>query len=121
MANTQSSLAPSHDPPDQHEVSRQIDSGAWAAFFIWLGLVMLAGVPWAWFLVGLGILILGAQYMRRQRNLNLERFGVVVGFIILAAGVWELLDLPLPLMPILLIVLGGYLLWKTFSPKAESQ
>lgn len=112
MADTQSSLVASHDLPDPH---RQIDLAAWAVFFIWLDVVMLAGLPWAWFLVGVGVLILGAQMMRQQRNLKVDRFGVVIGFIILAAGMWDLLALPLPLMPIILIVLGGYLLWKTFS------
>ncbi len=120
MANTQSSFVPSHEPSDQHDLTRQIDSGAWAIFFIWLGVVMLAGLPWAWFLVGVGVLILGAQLIRQQRNLKIETFGVVVGLIILAAGIWDLLALPLPLMPIILIALGGYLLWKTLSATAES-
>jgi hypothetical protein len=119
MTNTQSSLAPFHESSDPDR-SRQIDSGAWAVFFIWLGIVMLAGLPWAWFLVGVGVLILGAQLMRQQRNLKVETFGVVVGLIILAAGIWDLLALPYPLMPMVLIVLGGYLLWKSLSPKTES-
>lgn len=121
MADTQSSLVPSQDSSDQHEVSRQIDSGAWAAFFIWVGVVMLTGLPWDWFLVGVAIIILGAQIVRRQLNLNLEKFSVIFGLIILAAGIWDLLALPLPLMPILLIVLGGYLLWKTFLPNTDSR
>lgn len=111
MPDTQA-LVPSNDTPDP---LRQIDAAAWAVFFIWLGLVMLAGLPWAWFLVGVGALIVGAQMVRQQRSLRVEKFGVVVGVIILAAGIWDLLALPLPLMPILLIVLGGYLLWKTLS------
>ncbi len=116
MADTQASLVPSHETPDPH---RQIDSAAWAVFFIWLGVVMLAGLAWDWFLVGVGILILGAQMVRQQRSLKIDRFGMAIGFIILAAGTWDLLALPLPLMPIILIVLGGYLLWKTLS-KTES-
>ncbi len=120
MADTQSSFAPFHETSDQHDRARQIDSGAWAVFFIWLGVVMLAGLPWAWFLMGVGVLILGAQLMRQQRNLKIETFAVVIGLIILAAGIWDLLALPLPLMPIVLIALGGYLLWKTLSPRADS-
>ena len=112
MADTQASLVPSDDKADPH---RQIDSAAWAVFFIWLGVVMLAGLPWDWFLLGVGVLILGAQMMRQQRSLKVDRFGVVIGVIILSAGMWDLLALPLPLMPIILIVLGGYLLWKTLS------
>lgn len=53
--------------------------------------------------------------VRTQRSLKVDRFGVVIGVIILAAGLWDLLALPLPLMPMILIVLGGYLLWKTLS------
>ncbi len=120
MAIMQSPLAGSPEPSDQHERSRQIDSGAWAVFFIWVGIAMVAEVPWSWFLVGVGVLILGAQIVRRQSNLKVDRFFVVVGLIILAAGVWDLLALPWPLMPLILIALGGYLLWKTLLPRAES-
>lgn len=121
MASLHSPLPGPAESSDQHGRSRQIDSAAWAIFFIWVGVVMLTGLPWAWFVVGVGILMLGAQIARQQRGLNIERFGVVVGLIILAAGVWDLLALPWPPMPIALIVLGAYLLWKTFSPRSESQ
>ncbi len=116
MSITQSNLTPSPESSERNERLRQIDSCAWAVFFMWVGVVMLAGVPWAWFLVGVGVLILGAQMMRRMWNLNVEAFGVAVGLIIFAGGVWDLLSLPWPLMPIILILLGAYLLWKALSP-----
>jgi hypothetical protein len=106
-------------PSSQDKRARQIDSAAWAVLFIWVGVVMLADMPWAWFLLGVGVLIVGAQIVRRQLGLKIEMFGVVVGLIMLAAGVWDLVALPMPLMPIILIVLGGYLLWKTLSPRTE--
>ena len=120
MANAQSSLAHPSEPSNLDERVRQIDSAAWAVFFIWVGVVMLVGLPWDWFLVGVGVLILGAQALRRQSNLKVETFGVVIGLIILAAGVWDLLSLPMPLMPIILIALGAYLLWKTLLPPTAS-
>lgn len=120
MSITQSPLTQSPRPSIQDERARQIDSAAWAVFFIWVGIVMLAGVSWAWFLVGVGVLIAGAQAVRRQQGLKVEISGVIVGLIIFAAGIWDLLALPLPLMPIILIVLGGYLLWKALSPKTEA-
>jgi hypothetical protein len=116
MADVHSSLARSPAPSHPDGRVRQIDSAAWAVFFIWVGVVMLVGLSWDWFLVGIGVLILGAQVMRRQSNLKIELFAVVIGVIILAAGVWDLLSMPLPLMPIILIALGAYLLWKTLSP-----
>ena len=119
MANMQTPLAQSQEPSNRDEGLRQVDSAAWAVLFIWVGVVMLAGLPWAWFLVGVGVLILGAQALRWQRNLKVETFGVVVGLIILAAGIWDLLSLPWPLMPIILILLGGYLLWKALSQRRK--
>lgn len=113
-------LTESPRPSGRDDRARQIDSAAWAVFFIWVGIVMLAGMPWAWFLIGVGVLVLAAQIVRQQRGLTIEMFGVVIGLIMLAAGVWDLLALPLPLMPVILIVLGGYLLWKTLSPKVEA-
>ncbi len=120
MSITQSSLNDSSRPSRQDDRARQIDSAAWAVFFIWIGVVMLASIPWAWFLVGVGVIIVGAQIVRQQGGLKIEMFGLIVGLIMLAAGIWDLVALPLPLMPVILIVLGSYLLWKTLSPKAEA-
>ncbi|WP_315757279.1 MULTISPECIES: hypothetical protein [unclassified Bradyrhizobium] len=118
--SVQSPLTDSPRPSSPDERTRQVDSAAWAVFFIWVGVVMLADLPWAWFLVGVGVLVVGAQIVRQQRGLKIEMFGVIVGLIMLAAGIWDLVALPLPLMPIILIVLGGYLLWKTLSRRTES-
>ena len=110
------SLSQSKAPLDRDERLRRIDSAAWAVFFIWVGVVMLAGLPWDWFLIGVGVLILGTQILRRQWNLKIDTFGAVIGLIFLAAGIWDLLSVPWPLMPIILVALGAYLLWKTLSP-----
>ena len=40
------SLSQSKERSDQDKGLRQIDSAAWAVFFIWVGVVMLAGLPW---------------------------------------------------------------------------
>jgi hypothetical protein len=110
---TQSIPAGPQEPSDKSsERSRRIDSAAWAVFFIWVGVTMLAHLPWAWFLVGVGVFILGAQICRWQMSLKVDGFGVACGVIFLAGGVWELLALQWPLAPILLILLGGYLLRK---------
>jgi hypothetical protein len=115
MSITQSTATKPAPSSSQEQPLRKIDSGAWAVFFIWVGIVMLAAVPWAWFLVGVGFIILGAQLMRKTWNLTIDPFGVVIGLIFLAAGAWDLLSLHWPLMPIILILLGAYLLWKTLS------
>lgn len=92
---------------------RQIDAAGWAVFFIWVGVALLAHIPWGWFLVGVGALVQGAQAARWQMNLKVETSGIVIGLIFLVGGAWELLALQWPLIPVLLILLGVYLLQKS--------
>ncbi len=90
----------------------QIDSVAWAVFFIWVGTAMLVSVPWGWFLVGVGILVLAAEFARWQMGIKIEAFWAACGVVFFAGGLWTLLNLPWPLAPILILVLGLWLLGK---------
>ena len=112
MANLQPSL---DERSLTQERTRQLDSVVWAAFFIWIGVGMLAAVPWGWFLIGVGALIAVAQIARTQLGLTIDGFWLGCAAVILAAGVWELLRLEWPLAPILLIALGIALLAKTIA------
>ena len=94
--------------------AQRIDSVAWALFFIWVGVAMLAAAPWQWFDVGAGVLILAAQFARWRMDIKVEGFWIVCGAALLAGGFWKILDLPWPLAPILLILLGAAMLGKTF-------
>jgi len=66
-------------PTEKSELIRHLDSIAWAAFFIWIGIAMFVVMPWGWFLGGLGILILAAQLARSQMNIKVEASGSLVG------------------------------------------
>ncbi len=99
----------------ESERARQIGSVAWAVFFIWVGIDLLAKLPWGWFLLGVGILVLVTQLVRRQMDLDVEGFWVACGAVFLVGGLWTLLELPWPLVPILLILLGVALLGKTVA------
>lgn len=112
MANLQPSL---HDTSAAQTRAQQLDSVVWATFFIWIGIGMLAAVPWGWFLIGVGALIGVAQVARSQLGLAIDGFWLGCAAVILAAGVWELLRLEWPLAPILLIALGIALLAKTIA------
>ena len=109
---------PSHPQvsADHGERSRNIDSVAWALFFIFVGVAMLAQVPWGWFLIGIGVVTAGAQIVRWQTGLKVEGFWAACAVVFLAGGAWDLLALPLPLAPVLLIGLGvvllGKLIWR---------
>jgi hypothetical protein len=94
-------------------LTRHLDSIAWGAFLIWIGIAMLLAISWGWFLVGLGILILAAQLARSQMNIKVEGFWVAWGAVFLIGGLWTVLNLASwPLVPIVLILLGVVLLGK---------
>lgn len=82
----------------------------WALFFIWVGIAFLAGFHIGVGLLGIGVITLGVQIARKQANLQLEGFWVVIGLLFLLGGLWELFEPTLPLLPILLIVAGLLLL-----------
>ena len=99
----------------QTERARQLDAIFWAVFFIWVGIAMLAGLPWGWFLLVTAMLILAVQIGRWRTGVEVETFWTACGVVLLAGAVWRLLDLPLPLAPLLLILLGVVSLGKTIS------
>jgi hypothetical protein len=76
---------------EKSELTRHLDSIGWAAFFIWIGIAMLLAIPWGWFLVGLGILILAAQLARLQMNIKIEGFWVTWGQCFSLAGYGQFL------------------------------
>ena len=73
---------------EKSELTGHLDSIARAIFIIWIGTAMLVAMPWGWFLVGLGILILAAQLARLQMNIKIERFWVAWGRCFSLAACW---------------------------------
>lgn len=94
-------------------IAQRLASIVWAVFFVWVGVALLANVPWDWFFLGVGVLILIAQLARWRLNLGIEWFWIACGAVFLAGGIWTLLNLPWPLAPMLLILLGVALFAKT--------
>ncbi len=101
------------------EAARRVDSVAWATFFIWVGVAMLMEVPWGWFLSGVGILTLAAQFFHWQLDRKTDRFWIACGVVFLAGGVWTLLQMQWPLAPILIILLGVALLGKALMASSR--
>jgi len=98
---------------EKSELIGHLDPMAWAIFIIWIGTAMLVAMPWGWFLVGLGILIMAAQLARSQMNIKIEGFWVAWGAVFLIGGLWTVLNFASwPLTPIILILLGVVLLGK---------
>ncbi len=111
MNSTQATLG-ERSSAEKSDRAQQLDAVAWAVFFIWVGIAMLAAIPWGWTLLGIGVLTLAPQLVRWQMELSVEGFWVACGVVFLASGVWLLLDLAWPLAPILIILFGAALLAK---------
>jgi hypothetical protein len=94
----------------KHVLHEKLDAAGWGLFFIWIGIALVAHVGWGAGLLGVGIIILGAQVTRKYFGLKLEGFWVASGFLVVLGGVWKLFNVPLDLMPILCIVAGVALL-----------
>ena len=109
------SIRPISDRASLDEMSglaRRLESAAWATFVVWAGIAMLTEVSWGWFFVGVGVITLAAQLVRRQMGMRIEGFWIICGAMLLAGGAWDLLAIRWAFAPVLLIVLGLALFWK---------
>ncbi len=91
---------------ERRDLAQKLDAVGWGLFFIWIGIAFLADFGIGVGLLGVGIITLGEQAARKYFNLKLEGFWVIVGLCFVLGGLWELLAVELPLVPILLIVAG---------------
>jgi hypothetical protein len=99
---------------ERRDLSNKLDAVGWGLFFIWIGIAFLADVGFGVGLLGIGIIVLGEQAVRKYLDLKLEGFWIIAGLCFVVGGLWELLAVELPLVPILLIVAGIAILVSIF-------
>lgn len=99
-----------HVPVMSTPTAHKLDAALWGLFFLWAGIVLVAGLGWGVGLLGVGLITLGGQAARRYLGLALEGFWLLVGVFFLLGGVWELLGLRFAVVPVLLIAIGITLL-----------
>ena len=90
---------------------RRLDAACWALFVMWVGVALLADVGWGWGLIGVAVIILGENVIRWLKGLSVHGFSIAMGLMLVLGGLWELLALTWPLIPILIIGLGAALLF----------
>lgn len=106
--------------PEHRSVARRLDAIGWGAFFIWIGAALLADLGWGITLVGIGLITLGGQAARWLYRLRLEGFWLLVGAGFLLGGLWQLAEVTLPLLPVLLVLAGLVLVFTALSPRRRT-
>ena len=102
---------------ERANIEKKLEAGAWGLFLVWVGVAWLADIPLSIGLLGVAVITLGAQVLRRAYKLEVEPFWIVVGLCFAVGGFWELLDTETSVVPIVLIIAGGALLLALFRRK----
>ena len=89
-----------------HDRTNKYDAAGWALFFIWVGVAWIADIGLGAGLLGVAIITLGMQGLRKAVRVRVEGFWVLVGLGFAVAGLWQWLDIETPLAPFVLIIIG---------------
>ena len=95
---------------NQQVLHKKLDAAGWSLFFVWVGIALFAHVGWGAGLLGVSIIILGIQAIRKYFGLELEGFWVAAGFFFALGGIWKLFHIQFGLIPVLCIAVGVVLL-----------
>jgi hypothetical protein len=101
---------------------RDFAAYAWGAFFIWWGITELfPALPVGSGVVGIGLILLGLNTLRYLSGIPISRFSVTLGILALAwggldlAGVFLNLPFEIPVLAIMLMVLGVFVLARAIT------
>jgi hypothetical protein len=99
----------------RHARGSRFDAAGWALFFIWVGIAWLAEVGVEVGLLGVAVITLGMQGLRKIYGVPVEGFWILVGFGFAIAGVWQWFAIETPLAPLVLIAVGvALLIWRVW-------
>ncbi|MBD3220354.1 hypothetical protein GF314_03850 [bacterium] len=102
MTSEHETIHPSTDP----RLSGHIDSACLGAIFIWAGFTLLVGGGWGMALMGVGVIVLGEQLVRRRLDVEFSQSWAVVGIALILGGLVIVLDILGALVPIALMAAG---------------
>ena len=99
----------------RHDLRSRFDAAGWALFFIWVGIAWLADVSVGVGLLGVAVITLGMQGLRKIYGVPVEGFWVLVGIGFAIAGLWQWFAIKMPLAPFVLIAAGvALLVWRVW-------
>jgi hypothetical protein len=103
----------------RHDRRSRFDAAGWALFFIWVGIAWLVDVGVGVGLLGVAVITLGMQGLRKVYGVPVEGFWILVGFGFAIAGFWQWFAIETPLAPLILIAVGvALLIWRVW-PKSH--
>ena len=94
--------------PHKDALNRRLDEIGWALFFLLTGVLLLAPerIPDGTWLIGVGIIMLGINAVRRLNDIAISPFTVILGAVAVAAGLADLFGVKFPLFAVLFILIG---------------
>ena len=99
----------SPEEKEKRALNKRLESAAWGLFLVMLGLIWLVPdnkVPQDAWLLGAGVILLGLNGIRYLKGIRPSGFSVFLGVLGVLLGIGGLLDLDLPVVPILVILVG---------------
>jgi hypothetical protein len=106
--------------PEKVALNKRMEAIAWGLFLIMLGgrlLVPAETVPSGVWSIGVGLIMLGLNIARYFYKIKMSGFTVFLGIVAMIGGILSLVGMEQIEGPILLIVLGAYLLLKPWFDK----
>ncbi len=93
---------------EKREMER-LEKIGWGIFLVMLGAIWLfpdAVVPEGTFMFGVGIILLGLNFVKYAKGYRINGFTIFLGVVALIAGVFSLLGRPVDIFPLILILWG---------------
>ncbi len=110
---------------DNARTNRNIETFAWGALFVWWGITLLIKFPAGVGLLGVGLILLGANAARYFQGIHINGSSACIGVLALVWGGLELagtaLPFELPVFAILLIALGATVVGLEFVRPARDE
>lgn len=96
----------------------KLEATGWGLFLIWVGLVSLFNFGPGIALLGVGLISLVMQWLRKYFGLSLDGFWVVIGLLFSVLGLGALIEVKIQFMPLALVLAGILLLASALKPKS---
>jgi len=120
--SVQATQAKTVQDPEKAALNKRLETVAWGLFLIMLGGFMFVPeeiIRGGWWSIGVGLIMLGLNAARYFNGLKMSGFTTFLGILSVIGGVLDLLGMADINGPILLIILGAYLVLKPWLDKRQ--